>query len=96
MQASHALGSALDDQYPAPGRGGLQFPPFPGENPLQASSTKRKSGLKSRRRDWPRRDYSSLPMAATLRPRGTSWTFPSTSSHPCPPTTVLCAVMLCS
>ncbi|KAL1519425.1 hypothetical protein AB1Y20_022948 [Prymnesium parvum] len=35
MQASHALGSALDDQYPAAGRGGLQFPPFPGENPLQ-------------------------------------------------------------
>jgi len=36
MQASHALGSAHDDQCPpAGGRGGLQFPPFPGENPLQ-------------------------------------------------------------
>ncbi|KAL1524300.1 hypothetical protein AB1Y20_019203 [Prymnesium parvum] len=35
MQASHALGSAHDDQCPPAGGRGLQFPPFPGENPLQ-------------------------------------------------------------
>ncbi|KAL1519816.1 hypothetical protein AB1Y20_023322 [Prymnesium parvum] len=86
MQASHALGSAHDDQCPPAGgrAGGLQFPPFPGEHPLQheaqiwleIAEALASAGL-----------LIVANGGAPARPRGTSWTFPSTGSRRCRLTT---------